>query len=396
MSAALVTAGGAEFRYLEHDGLSEQLLAGVEREAIFAFASRFAQGGEGGGGWEVRHRWDMVSTYGSWTLVERTRSRCVAVHSADSSGGVHFLPNGIVFFRRDAALVHLTSAEGPVGPIELTHAAALKVFCDLEEQRPDAPHSLCLWRPLAQQATSSTRPDIEQLEQQRCLLATQQRMPPLNVTVAGQPPFEWSVLPSLPAGLHLVPIDAHSAQISGVPQTTAEACQYRVCASNKYGKVEAGVSVTIMSPPKQLTYASSLLELAVGTRTTLKVASLSGSAPINFKCSRRLPRGLRLEPVNGMLSGVLESDPEFPPRSEIEVCVVAYTGERRPLRVLHCPAVFPYRNVRPGLFPLTIFVHMLAMLCLRWIDRRLTSCRAFRIVQVTIVAANLVGSCEFR
>ena len=47
-----MTAGGAEFRYLEHDGLSEQLLAGVEREAIFAFASRFAQGG---GGWEVRH-----------------------------------------------------------------------------------------------------------------------------------------------------------------------------------------------------------------------------------------------------------------------------------------------------------------------------------------------------
>ena len=97
-----------------------------------------------------------------------------------------------------------------------------------------------------------------------------------------------------------------------------------------------------------------------------------------------------------MLSGVLEFDPEFPPRSEIEVCVVAYPGERRPLRVLHCPAVFPYRNVRPGLFPLTVFVHMLAMLCLRWINRRLTSCRAFRIVQVTIVAANLVGSCEFR
>jgi len=97
-----------------------------------------------------------------------------------------------------------------VGPIIVPSAQAVQVFVDEEKDRADAPHNLCAWRPLAQLNTT----DIQQLKQEQSLVAVGMSMPPINLTVAGQPPFAWTVVPRLPSGIHIKVVDHHSAQVN--------------------------------------------------------------------------------------------------------------------------------------------------------------------------------------
>ena len=217
---ALVTAGGDEFLWAEAAGLSERQLSGREREVVLTFASRYIAAAathveEGAPvalsrGWKVQHAWQDVHTYGNWSLQAPSDVRCVALNSLDLGAGVHLLANGFVILGRSRALLHLMTRQGPVGPIIVPSAQAVQVFVDEEKDRADAPHNLCAWRPLAQLSTT----DIQQLKQEQSLVAVGMSMPPINLTVAGQPPFAWTVVPRLPSGIHIKVVDHHSAQVN--------------------------------------------------------------------------------------------------------------------------------------------------------------------------------------
>jgi hypothetical protein len=217
---ALVTAGGDEFFWAEAVGLSERQLSGREREVVLTFASRYIAAAathveEGAPvalsrGWKVQHAWQDVHAYGNWSLQAPSDVRCVALNSLDLGASVHLLANGFVILGRSRALLHLMTRQGPVGPVIVPSAQAVQVFVDEEKDRADAPHNLCAWRPLAQLSTT----DIQQLKQEQLLVAVGVSMPPINLTVAGQPPFSWTVVPRLPPGIHIKVVDHHSAQVN--------------------------------------------------------------------------------------------------------------------------------------------------------------------------------------
>ena len=298
LSCAIVSAGGNEYIYSEELGLQERVLSESEREVVLAFANRFVTGAASqvdagvtvalDGGWQVKHDWDIVLTKGMWALLARTDSRCVALNAADPGGGIHLLANGFVFLGRSKALLHLFTDQGPVGPVIIPHAQAVAAFTDEEEERPDAAHNLCAWRPLAQLNTT----DIQLLRQEKAVLTTHHSMQPINLTVAGQPPFEWTVAPRLPPGLDIMLVDDHSAQILGVPQSEEHSVEYAVCARNRLGSSVTHVSMSVMTQPGMLAYPTNLLQLTPGVPVRLQVGTLEGSRPINFKCDQLLPQGV--------------------------------------------------------------------------------------------------------
>ena len=199
LACSIVSAGGDEFLFSGEGGLQSRALPDSQREVVLMFADRYVatavsqvESGLGvalGGGWSVKHNWDAVATYGMWSLMSRTDSRCVAINAADPGGGVHLLANGFVIMGPKDAVLHLSTVQGPVGPVCIPHSQAVQVFADEEEDRPDAPHNVTAWRPLAQLNSN----DIQQLRQEKSLLVKSQAMPPINLTAAGQPPFEWTV-----------------------------------------------------------------------------------------------------------------------------------------------------------------------------------------------------------
>jgi hypothetical protein len=323
VEAGMVSCSGEEFVLEAHEGLSHRLLPGNQRNALLAFAARYdatEEGTRGGRGWQVGHDWSRVVTYGAWSMLERSKQRCAVIHSADPGGGIHLLPNGfVIFVNEKEALLHLLNEEGPVGPVMLAHSAALSVFAERPDERPDAPHNLCAWRPSGHFRTA----DIQMLQQDRVIACVNAILPPVNLTVAGQPPFEWKVAPELPGGLMLVRIDDYTAQILGVPAREAEAKQYSITALNVFGLSCTSINISVLMAPAELTYRSSEMVLEVGLPLRSLVTHLRGSAPMSFKCSRRLPPGLVLDPKTGTIHGSLAADPSFPPKYEIEVTIVA-------------------------------------------------------------------------
>jgi hypothetical protein len=115
--------------------------------------------------------------------------------------------------------------------------------------------------------------------------------PTVTGTVTG-----YAVTPALPAGLTL---DAVTGAISGMPVAGSSAA-YTVTASNAAGSATAALTIVVLVPPT-LTYAGPVTG-AVGQPLAQVVPTLGGNADYIYFVPR-LPDGLTLDPVTGIISG---------------------------------------------------------------------------------------------
>jgi hypothetical protein len=110
----------------------------------------------------------------------------------------------------------------------------------------------------------------------------------------------WSVTPTLPAGLKLDPV---SGIISGTPTELQEAIQYKVVAANSAGSTNTSISITVTDgAPAALTYATTSAVYTVGAPIAPNVPSYTGTVE-TWSVTPVLPTGLSIDDTTGVISG---------------------------------------------------------------------------------------------
>ena len=115
------------------------------------------------------------------------------------------------------------------------------------------------------------------------------------------PPSNWSVTPSLPAGLLL---DAATGTITGTPLAELAATLFTFTGSNVTGLATVDMTLAVNpEAPLTLSYseqtATYLADLAIATN----VPALTGGTPDSWSVAPTLPTGLLLDPTTGEITG---------------------------------------------------------------------------------------------
>jgi len=120
-------------------------------------------------------------------------------------------------------------------------------------------------------------------------------------TVSGGTVANWSVSPSLPAGLSLTA----SGTITGTPTTVTSAANYVVTASNAAGSTQATVNITVsLGKPGPFSYSNDPLLAYVGSAiSAMQPTHTGGGAPSSYSISAALPNGLNFSTSTGVVSG---------------------------------------------------------------------------------------------
>jgi len=124
---------------------------------------------------------------------------------------------------------------------------------------------------------------------------------PNTPTVSGGPVANWSVSPSLPAGLTL----NSNGSITGTPTTVTSAANYVVTASNAAGSTNATVNIAVtLGVPGTFTYSNdpnlAYVNFAIAT---MSPTHSSGGPVSSYSVSPALPSGLSLNTTTGVISG---------------------------------------------------------------------------------------------
>ena len=123
---------------------------------------------------------------------------------------------------------------------------------------------------------------------------------PLNPSSTGGPITQYTIGPSLPAGLT---IDPTTGIISGTPSAVSSQTSYTVTGTNASGTVTATVVITVnVAPPASLSYNTPNIYTTGTTITPLNPSSTGG--PITqYTIGPSLPAGLTIDPTTGIISG---------------------------------------------------------------------------------------------
>ena len=122
----------------------------------------------------------------------------------------------------------------------------------------------------------------------------------LNPTSTGGPITQYTIGPSLPAGLTIDPI---TGIISGTPTATSAQTTYTVTGTNASGTITATVVITVVvAAPAGLSYTTPNVYTKGTTITALNPTSTGG--PITqYTIGPSLPAGLTIDPTTGIISG---------------------------------------------------------------------------------------------
>ncbi len=123
---------------------------------------------------------------------------------------------------------------------------------------------------------------------------------PLNPTSTGGPISQYSIAPTLPAGLT---INATSGIISGTPSAVSSQTSYTVTGTNASGTITATVVITVnTAAPLSLSYSTPNV-YTTGTVITALNPTSSGGAITSYSINPSLPAGLTIDPITGIISG---------------------------------------------------------------------------------------------
>ena len=126
-------------------------------------------------------------------------------------------------------------------------------------------------------------------------------MSTVEPTSGGGAVTNWSISPSLPAGLSF---NNTTGAISGTPTAITSSGTYTVTATNTGGSATATLTIQVnMAPPSSITYTPSSFTLTKGTAMTNVTPSASGGTIASWSVSPSLPAGLSLNTANGTISG---------------------------------------------------------------------------------------------
>lgn len=154
-----------------------------------------------------------------------------------------------------------------------------------------------------------------------------QQIPPNAPVTTGGEITQFSVDPSLPAGLSLNP---QTGVISGAPGSSQPATPYTVTGANSAGDVQSSISIAVqeasvppptvtpppitttpppiiitppptVAPPATVSYEDEVY--VAGQPIVPNVPTLTGGPPAQFAVSPALPDGLAIDPTTGVISG---------------------------------------------------------------------------------------------
>lgn len=122
----------------------------------------------------------------------------------------------------------------------------------------------------------------------------------LNPTSTGGPITQYTIGPSLPAGLTINPT---TGVISGTPSAVSSQTTYTVTGTNASGTVTATVVITVNGqPPLSLSYNTPNVYTTGTTISALNPTS-SGGTITQYTIGPSLPTGLTINPTTGVISG---------------------------------------------------------------------------------------------
>lgn len=120
------------------------------------------------------------------------------------------------------------------------------------------------------------------------------------VAAGGTPPYTWTAVTSLPAGLTL----SAGGVISGTPlQQGAFTIDVRL-ADITQRTVTRSLSLTVSPPPLSIVTPTALPTAVVGTEYSVTLTTANGTTPFRWTAVPSLPAGLTLNPTTGVISGV--------------------------------------------------------------------------------------------
>jgi len=122
----------------------------------------------------------------------------------------------------------------------------------------------------------------------------------ISPSVSGGAVTDYSVSPSLPAGLS---ISNTTGIISGAPAVLATSASYTVTANNSGGSATFAVSITVNDIiPSGLNYSTPNV-YTNGKAITSLIPTVSGGAVTDYSVSPALPAGLSINSTTGLISG---------------------------------------------------------------------------------------------
>ena len=121
--------------------------------------------------------------------------------------------------------------------------------------------------------------------------------PPSN---GGNPLTNFTVAPTLPAGLSLNPA---TGVLSGTPTATAAINSYLVTASNAYGPASTTLVLTVTPAPPVIGYSGGSLSFPSGTAVNLTPVNTGGPVTL-WAIKPALPAGLDFSPATGQIVGI--------------------------------------------------------------------------------------------
>ncbi len=128
-------------------------------------------------------------------------------------------------------------------------------------------------------------------------------MTPNSVMVSGgavSPIDSFSITPALPAGFLF---DKITGSISGTPAVAQSSAAYTVTAKNIAGSATATVSITVVAPPGNITYAASVVNVIKGSSMPRDTLQPAVGGIDYFTITPALPAGLVIDRATGAISG---------------------------------------------------------------------------------------------
>jgi hypothetical protein len=114
---------------------------------------------------------------------------------------------------------------------------------------------------------------------------------------------QFSVSPTLPAGLNLDPLTGY---VTGTPTAgvAVPLASYSVSGTNLFGSSNARLDIEVQGPPTNLNYGANIVQpINVPLAIAIVPSVVASPAVANFTISPSLPAGLTLNPVTGAISG---------------------------------------------------------------------------------------------